>query len=74
MHSYQKFNPLLSFESFSNKELVQQLFKVLNKSKEPYETKEKALHLVNEMLFYELVNSNTRDTSHQEKSQKSFGF
>jgi hypothetical protein len=60
MHSYQKTNPLLSVESFQSKELIQQLFKVLNKSTESYETKEKALHLVNEMLFYKLVNSNVQ--------------
>ncbi|CAJ2232124.1 hypothetical protein [Companilactobacillus paralimentarius] len=60
MYSYQKMDPYLSYEMFSDKDLVQQLFKVLNKSKEPYETKEKALHLVNEMLFYKLVNSNVQ--------------
>ncbi|GAB5055933.1 hypothetical protein COSHB9_03200 [Companilactobacillus alimentarius] len=74
MHSYQKFNPLLSFESFSNKELVQRLSKVLNESGESYETKEKALHLVNEMFFYKLISSDVQDTNLQEKSQKSFGF
>lgn len=74
MHSYQKMNPLLSFESFPNKELVQRLSKVLNESGESYETKEKALHLVNEMLFYKLISSDVQDTNLQEKSQKSFGF
>ncbi|GEO59319.1 hypothetical protein [Companilactobacillus bobalius] len=74
MYSYQKMNPYLSYEMFSDKDLVDQLLTVVNRSGKSYETKEKALHLVNEMLFYELVNSNTRDTSHQEKSQKPFGF
>jgi len=74
LYSYQKMNPYLSYEMFSDKDLVDQLLTVVNRSGKSYETKEKALYLVNEMLFYELVNSNTRDTSHQEKSQKSFGF
>lgn len=57
MHSYQKIDPQFEFETFKNQQLVRNLLDVLNKSNESYRTKEKALHLVNEMLFYNLTNS-----------------